>query len=184
VIHAGPSAWYLTANDDLGGGTFPVIDALKDRIDLVVRCTPFHSQHLAVLAERIASAHSAEEFVPGDLVFTPKELDRAAEEVRAVPVPAEVLDLLGFFLVRNPFDYHSGEGGSPGGAESAGFPEILRKMMAHISQWAQYAPPSRRIVRNEPGSDPGGQHGAKYRGQGLSKGVKQASSLRWTGPST
>jgi hypothetical protein len=98
VIHAGTSAWFLTANDDLGGGTFPVIDALKDRIDLVVRCTPFHSQHLAVLADRIASARSAEEFVPGDLVFGPDELDRAAAEVRAVPVPEGVLDLLGFFL--------------------------------------------------------------------------------------
>ncbi len=98
VIHADTSAWYLTANDDLGGGTFPVIEALKDRIDLVVRCTPFHSQHLAVLADRIASARSAEEFVPSDLVFQPEELDRAADEVRAIPIPSEVLDLLGFFL--------------------------------------------------------------------------------------
>ena len=98
VVDAGTSAWYLTANDDLGGGTFPVIDALKDRIDLVVRCTPFHSQHLAVLAERIASARSAEEFVPADLVFGPEELDRAGAEVRAVPIPEDVLDLLGFFL--------------------------------------------------------------------------------------
>ncbi len=98
VIHAGTSAWYLTANDDLGGGTFPVIEALKDRIDLVVRCSPFHSQHLAVLADRIASAGSAEEFVPADLVFKPEELDRADREVRAVPVPGDVLDLLGFFL--------------------------------------------------------------------------------------
>jgi MoxR-like ATPase len=98
VVEAGTSAWYLTANDDLGGGTFPVIDALKDRIDLVVRCSPFHSQHLAVLADRIASARSAEEFIPADLIFGPEELDRAAAEVRAVPVPADVLDLLGFFL--------------------------------------------------------------------------------------
>ncbi len=98
VKSTGTSAWFLTANDDLGGGTFPVIDALKDRIDLVVRCTPFHSQHLAVLAERIASARSAEEFVPADLVFGTEELDRAGAEVRAVPVPEEVLDLLGFFL--------------------------------------------------------------------------------------
>jgi MoxR-like ATPase len=98
VIHAGTSSWFLTANDDLGGGTFPVIDALKDRIDLVVRCTPFHSQHLAVLADRIASARSAEEFVPADLIFGPDELDRAGAQVRAVPVPKGVLDLLGFFL--------------------------------------------------------------------------------------
>src|SRR5262249_5576265 len=43
VVRCGASAWYLTANDDAGGGTFPVIQALKDRIDLVVRCTPFHA---------------------------------------------------------------------------------------------------------------------------------------------
>ena len=98
VIPAGTSAWFLTANDDLGGGTFPVIHALEDRIDLVVRCTPFHSQHLGVLADRIASARSAEEFVPADLVFGPEELDRAGAEVRAVPIPKDVLDLLGFFL--------------------------------------------------------------------------------------
>ena len=42
------------------GGRFPVIDALLDRIDVVVRCSPFHSQHLGVLCQRIATAHSAE----------------------------------------------------------------------------------------------------------------------------
>jgi MoxR-like ATPase len=51
-----------------------------------------------VLTERIASARSAEEFVPDDIVFGPEELDRASAEVRAVPVPAGVLDVLGFFL--------------------------------------------------------------------------------------
>jgi MoxR-like ATPase len=98
VVHAGTSAWFLTANDDSGGGTFPVIDALKDRIDLVVRSSAFHTKHLAVLTERIASSRSAEEFVPGDIIFGPEELDRAGAEVRAVPVPKGVLDLLGFFL--------------------------------------------------------------------------------------
>jgi hypothetical protein len=29
------SAWYLTANDDAGGGTYQVIEALRDRIDIV-----------------------------------------------------------------------------------------------------------------------------------------------------
>jgi MoxR-like ATPase len=98
VIVTGRSAWYLTANDELGGGTFPVIEALKDRIDVVVRCSPFHSQHLGVLAQRIATAHSAEEFVPRDIVFLPEELDQADQEIRAVAVPADVLDSLGFFL--------------------------------------------------------------------------------------
>ena len=43
-------------------------------------------------------ARSVEEFIPADLIFGPDELDRAAAEVRAVPVPVDVLDLLGFFL--------------------------------------------------------------------------------------
>lgn len=98
VVHTGPSAWFLTANDDLGGGTFPVIEALRDRIDLVVRCTPFHARHLEVLAERIAQDRSPEAFVPADIVFGPDELDAAGAEVRAVPVPPEVLDVLGFLL--------------------------------------------------------------------------------------
>ncbi len=98
IITALRSAWFLTANDELGGGTFPVIDALKDRIDVVVRCSPFHSQHLGVLAERIATARSAEEFVPDDIVFAPEELDQCDGEIRAIAVPADVLDALGFFL--------------------------------------------------------------------------------------
>jgi MoxR-like ATPase len=98
VLAAPPSAWFLTANDDQGGGTFPVIDALKDRIDVVVRCSPFHSQHLGVLSQRIAAARSAEEFVPDDIVFRAEELDQADRDIRAVSVPADVLDALGFFL--------------------------------------------------------------------------------------
>jgi MoxR-like ATPase len=98
IITTGPSAWFLTANDEMGGGTFPVIDALKDRIDVVVRCSPFHSQHLAVLSQRVATARSAEEFVPDDIVFRPEEFDEADQEIRAIQVPADVLDALGFFL--------------------------------------------------------------------------------------
>jgi MoxR-like ATPase len=98
VVRSGTSAWFLTANDDLGGGTFPVIEALKDRIDLVVRCTPFHAAGLDTLVDRIASASSPESFVPADLVFTPAELDAADREARAVGVPREVRDVLGFLL--------------------------------------------------------------------------------------
>jgi MoxR-like ATPase len=98
IITTGQSAWFLTANDEMGGGTFPVIDALKDRIDVVVRCSPFHSQHLAVLSQRVATARSAEEFVPDDIVFRPEELAQADQEIRAIQVPADVLDALGFFL--------------------------------------------------------------------------------------
>jgi MoxR-like ATPase len=98
VVLSGRSAWYLTANDELGGGTFPVIEALKDRIDVVVRCTPFHAQHLDVLARRIASAQDAEEFVPRDIILSEEELAAADREIRATRLPGDVLAVLGFLL--------------------------------------------------------------------------------------
>jgi MoxR-like ATPase len=98
VVHCGRSAWYLTANDEQGGGTFPVIEALRDRIDTVVRCPPFHPLFLDALAGRVADATSPEEFVPAELVFTAEELDEADRAVRAVPVPPAVRDLLGLLL--------------------------------------------------------------------------------------
>jgi MoxR-like ATPase len=98
TIQSGDSAWYLTANDDQGGGTFPVIEALRDRIDAVVRCPPLHSEMLDALAERVAGATSPEQFVPTDLICTAEELNAAAAAVRCVTVPAAVRDLLGLLL--------------------------------------------------------------------------------------
>lgn len=98
LIHCGRSAWYLTANDEQGGGTFPVIEALRDRIDVVVRCTPFHPRFLDTLAERVAGGVAPEEFVPTELICTPEELDEADRAVRAVPVPPPLRELLGFLL--------------------------------------------------------------------------------------
>jgi MoxR-like ATPase len=97
-VSTGDSAWFLTANDDMGGGTFQVIEALKDRIDVVVRCTSFNSRFLDALLARVESGRTAEELIPGDIVFTPEELDRAAHDVRGVPMPQPVRDALGFFL--------------------------------------------------------------------------------------
>lgn len=98
TVECGPSAWYLTANDDQGGGTFQVIEALKDRIDAVVRCPPLHPGLIDTLAARVAGAATPEEFVPADLVCPPDELDAAAKEVRAVHVSPAVRDLIGLFL--------------------------------------------------------------------------------------
>lgn len=98
VVETGRSAWFLTANDDLGGGTFPVIEALKDRIDIVVRCAPFHARFLHVLAQRVASDDTPQQHVPADIVFSPAELDEADRSIRAVRVPDDLLGLLGFFL--------------------------------------------------------------------------------------
>jgi len=102
-VSTGDSAWFLTANDDQGGGTFQVIEALKDRIDIVVRCTSFNSRYLDTLITRIESGQSPEDLVPRDIVFTEEELDRAASEIRAVGMGPEVRDALGFFL--GPLDF-------------------------------------------------------------------------------
>jgi MoxR-like ATPase len=97
-VYAGRSSWFLTANDDAGGGTFQVIEALKDRIDVVVRAVPFNSGFLEVLLRRIEADKTPEELVPGEIVFTPEELERIYTAILAVEVPAAVRDRIGFFL--------------------------------------------------------------------------------------
>ncbi len=97
VVEAGPSAWFLTANDDLGGGTFEVIEALRDRIDLVVRCPPYSGRMLDTLVARVEDGGSPETTVPRDLVWTRDELARVDAELAAVKVPREVSDAMGFF---------------------------------------------------------------------------------------
>ncbi len=97
-VNVGDSAWFLTANDDQGGGTFAVIEALKDRIDVVVRCTSFNSRYLELLVSRIESGRAPEDFVPADIIFTEEELKAAAAQIRAMPMSGAVSDRLGFFL--------------------------------------------------------------------------------------
>lgn len=98
VISVGRSAWFLTANDDLGGGTFPVIEALRDRIDVTVRCTPFDTAQLDALRARLERGIDPEATLPAELVFTPEELDAMYDAVLAVPVPDGVQSALTFFL--------------------------------------------------------------------------------------
>jgi MoxR-like ATPase len=97
-VYAGKSSWFLTANDDAGGGTFQVIEALKDRIDVVVRALPFNSGFLSALLARLESDRQPEELVPSEVVFTPGELEAIYKAILAVTVPAGVLDRLGYFL--------------------------------------------------------------------------------------
>lgn len=103
VVETGPSAWYLTANDDLGGGTFQVIDALLDRIDVVVRAVPFAPDNTMHLAARVASGVLPEERLPTELVFDEKELARADAEIRKLPVEDEALFALGTFTAQLDF---------------------------------------------------------------------------------
>jgi MoxR-like ATPase len=97
-VYAGRSSWFLTANDDAGGGTFQVIEALKDRIDVVVRAVPFNSAFIRTLLDRIEADRQPEDLVPAQIVFSAAEMDTIYQEIQAVVVPQGVLDRLGFFL--------------------------------------------------------------------------------------
>ncbi len=91
------AAWYLTANDDAGGGTYQVIEALRDRIDVVVKALHFNTRFLDELLVRIEEGIKPEEVVPPEIVFSEDELTRAEREIRAVVVPPPLLKRLAFF---------------------------------------------------------------------------------------
>lgn len=91
------AAWYLTANDDQGGGTYQVIDALRDRIDVVVQALAFNPRFLGDLLVRIEENVRPEELVPPEIVFTPEQQDELERQVRAVAVPVPVRRRLEFF---------------------------------------------------------------------------------------
>ncbi|MDF8264681.1 MoxR family ATPase [Luteipulveratus flavus] len=97
VYETGRSAWYLTANDDAGGGTYQVIDALRDRIDVVVPALPFNNRFLSALVSRAERGLRPEEAVPESIVFTEREHDRLHRAVLDVPIPRPVLRRLEFF---------------------------------------------------------------------------------------
>lgn len=103
IYETGRSAWYLTANDDAGGGTYQVIDALRDRIDVVVPALPFNHRFLSALVTRAEQSLRPEDTVPASIVFSEEEHDRLSDEVLATPVPPAVLRRVEFFA--GQFEY-------------------------------------------------------------------------------
>nr|WP_284733900.1 MULTISPECIES: AAA family ATPase [unclassified Dyella] len=97
VYECPESAWYLTANDDRGGGTYQVVEALRDRIDVVVQALAFNPRFLDELLLRIEENIRPEEVVPRDVIFSEAEVDRLCEEIRAVDVPQDVRRRVEFF---------------------------------------------------------------------------------------
>lgn len=97
VYECPESAWYLTANDDRGGGTYQVIEALRDRIDVIVQALAFNPRFLDEMLLRIEENIRPEEVVPRDIVFTGEEGDRLQQEVRAVEIPHDVRRRIEFF---------------------------------------------------------------------------------------
>lgn len=97
VFECPESSWYLTANDDQGGGTYGVIEALRDRIDVVVQALAFNPRFLDELLLRIEQDLRPEELVPPELVFDAGQIDAMGAAVRAVGVPEGVRRRLEFF---------------------------------------------------------------------------------------
>jgi MoxR-like ATPase len=97
VYECPESAWYLTANDDQGGGTYQVIEALRDRIDVIVQALAFNPRFLDELLLRIESDVRPEEMMPPEIVFSEADIDEAGRQIRAVSVPAELRRRLEFF---------------------------------------------------------------------------------------
>ncbi|MCR2783740.1 MULTISPECIES: MoxR family ATPase [unclassified Microbacterium] len=95
---SGVESWFFTANDDGGGGTFPVIQALRDRMDVTVQAASFNSRFFDELVARVEAGEKPEEHVPEELVFTGDEQAHMRAAIRAVPVPPEVRRRLEFFL--------------------------------------------------------------------------------------
>lgn len=97
IFECPDAAWFLTANDDQGGGTYQVIEALRDRIDIVVQALAFNPRFLSDLLLRIEENIRPDEVVPRQIVFSEGEVDRMEEEIRSVTIPGEVLRRLEFF---------------------------------------------------------------------------------------
>ena len=97
------SAWYLTANDDGGGGTYQVIEALRDRIDIVVKALHFNTRFLKELLIRIEDGIRPEEIVPEQIVFSNGEIERMNREIRGVALPDELRRRIEFFAAQFEF---------------------------------------------------------------------------------
>ncbi len=104
-----PAAWYLTANDDQGGGTYPVIEALKDRIDVVVQALPFNPRFLDELLLRIEEGVDPADCLPDALQFSEAEMDQMERSIRAVTLPADLRQRLEFFASQFEFSEYSGQ---------------------------------------------------------------------------
>ena len=97
VYECPEAAWYLTANDDAGGGTYQVIEALRDRIDIVVKALHFNTRFLGDLLARIEENIKPEEVVPPEVIFKEQDIDRAHAEILEVKIPAELRRRIEFF---------------------------------------------------------------------------------------
>lgn len=91
------AAWFLTANDDAGGGTYAVIEALRDRIDVTVHALHFNTRFIRDLLVRIEEGLRPEQVMPQSLIFTPQEMDAMKRCIAEVELPSPLRRRLEFF---------------------------------------------------------------------------------------
>lgn len=103
------SAWYLTANAEEGGGTYQVIEALRDRIDIVVKTLHFSSRFLGELILRVENDIQPEEVVPTEIIFSESEMDQLHQEVLQVTIPRTVQRRIEFFAAQFEYCAPAGE---------------------------------------------------------------------------
>lgn len=109
VFKCPDGAWYLTANDDAGGGTYQVIEALRDRIDVVVKALSFNMRFMDDLLLRVEKRLKPEELVPPQIIFTEQESEQLYRQILAVRVPRELLRRVEFFASQFEFLEPAGE---------------------------------------------------------------------------
>jgi MoxR-like ATPase len=97
VYECPEAAWFLTANDEQGGGTYQVIEALRDRIDVIVQALSFNSRFLEALLTRIDENRRPEEAVPREIIFSISDIDRMGHAIRAVQLPVPIRRRIEFF---------------------------------------------------------------------------------------
>jgi len=97
VYECPEAAWYLTANDDAGGGTYQVIEALKDRIDIVIRALHFNTRFIEDLLKRIELNFKPESMIPEEVIFTEAELDQINSDIRKVEIEPALRKRIEFF---------------------------------------------------------------------------------------
>ncbi len=103
------AAWYLTANDDAGGGTYQVIEALQDRIDIVVHALHFNTRFIGDLLMRIEAGISPEKMLPESIIFTEEELSQMNADILAVPIAEDLMRRVEFFASHFEFFESAGE---------------------------------------------------------------------------
>ncbi|TGK79078.1 ATPase [Leptospira noumeaensis] len=103
------AAWYLTANDDAGGGTYQVIEALRDRIDIVVKAPHFNTRFIKDLIQRVEEGYKPETLVPKEIVFSEEEIKTINSEIRNVIFPPKLRRRMEFFTSQFEFMEYAGE---------------------------------------------------------------------------